>query len=94
MTSKEALERISWRYVNDPSFQEWCNIIKQDIERVEKLEKAVEILKGKFLLELSASASVVKEKYCYLLKFLYNYQYFTITKEQYELLKEVLYNDK
>ena len=38
MTSKEALERISWRYVNEPSFQEWCNTIKQDLERLEKIE--------------------------------------------------------
>lgn len=39
MTSKEALENISWRYVNDPNFQEWCNIIKQDLERLEVLKK-------------------------------------------------------
>lgn len=36
MTSKKALEKISWRYVNDPSFQEWCNIIKQDLDQLEK----------------------------------------------------------
>ena len=38
MNSKEALDKISWRYVNEPSFQEWCNIIKQDLERLERLE--------------------------------------------------------
>ena len=38
MTSKEALERISWRYVNEPSFQEWCDIVKQELERLEVLE--------------------------------------------------------
>lgn len=39
MTSKEALEKISWRYPNDPSFQEWCNVINQSLERLELLEK-------------------------------------------------------
>ena len=48
LNSKEALEKISWRYVNDPSFQEWCNIIKQDLERLEKLEKEHEKLKERY----------------------------------------------
>ena len=39
--SLEALEKISWRYVNEPTFQEWCNTIKQDLERLEVLEKLV-----------------------------------------------------
>ena len=39
MNSREALDKISWRYVNEPSFQEWCNIIKQDLERLENLEE-------------------------------------------------------
>ena len=92
------------------------NIISQDLERLEKLEKenqelkerykhraeisnelnealnqyekALEILNDKFKFELGVS--VVKEKYYYSLEFLYNNQYFTITQEEYELLKEVL----
>ena len=47
MTSKEALEKISWRYVNDTSFQEWCEIIKQDLDRLEKLEKVIEIVEDR-----------------------------------------------
>ena len=47
MISKEALEKISWRYVNDPSFQEWCNIIKQDLNKLEKLEKENKMLREK-----------------------------------------------
>ena len=39
MTSKEALEKISWRYINDPTFQEWCNIIKKDLKRLGEVEK-------------------------------------------------------
>ena len=47
MNGKEALEKISWRYVNDASFQEWCDIIKQDLDRLEKLEKGNKILREK-----------------------------------------------
>ena len=36
MNSKEALEKISWRYVNDASFQEWWELIKQELDRLEK----------------------------------------------------------
>lgn len=53
-----------------------------------KLKKAITILKDKFKFELGVS--VVKEKYCYSLEFLFNNQYFSITKEEYELLKEML----
>lgn len=49
MTSKEALERISWRYVNEPSFQEWCDIVKQELERLEMLEKANNKIVDEFL---------------------------------------------
>lgn len=66
-------------------------IAKKFKEENDKLKKALEILKSKFKFELGVS--VVKEKYCYSLEFLYNNQYFTITQEQYELLKEVLRND-
>lgn len=52
-----------------------------------KYEKVFEILIDKFKFELGVS--VVKEKYCYSLEFLFNNQYFRITKEQYELLKQV-----
>ena len=41
MTSKEALEKISWRYVNDTSFQEWCETIKQDLEVLEIFRKHI-----------------------------------------------------
>lgn len=42
MTSKEALEKISWRYVMDPSFQEWCNTIEQDLDRLETFDYIAE----------------------------------------------------
>lgn len=40
MTPKEALEKISWRFPNEPSFREWCNIINQALDRLEQLEIA------------------------------------------------------
>jgi protein-tyrosine phosphatase len=46
----------------------------------EKLKKAIEILKDKFAFKLKNNK----------LEFLYNYQYFELTKQEYELLKEVL----
>lgn len=36
MTPKEALEKISWRFPNEPSFREWCNIINQALDRLEE----------------------------------------------------------
>ena len=87
MNSLEALEKISWRYVNEPTFQEWCNIIKQDLERLEqveqeneKLKQAIEILK--LVCSINCDKTLETER-----------QFFRLTKEEYELLKEVLEND-
>ena len=132
MKSKEALENVKtapsfmggnpkyWTYLNSQfPFLEDIETIKQDLDRLEQLEKenqelvvnknvaqgiaiklkeendrlkkALEILKDKFKFELGVS--VVKEKYYYSLEFLYNNQYFTISQEEYKLLKEVLDND-
>lgn len=46
MNSLEALEKISWRYPNDTSFQEWCNTIKQALARLEQLENDNQLLKA------------------------------------------------
>lgn len=56
-----------------------------------KLESVINILKDTFKYELGVS--FVGDKYHYSLEFLFNNQYFSITKEEYELLKEVLNND-
>lgn len=63
-------------------------LIGKLIQENEKLKQVIDIIKDKFKFELGVS--VVKEKYCYSLEFLFNNQYFSITKEEYELLKEVL----
>ena len=54
MNSKEALDKISWRYVNEPSFQEWCNIIKQDLERLENLEYVLSLIVDYQLIDLKS----------------------------------------
>lgn len=89
MTSKEALEKISWRYVNEPTFQEWCNTIKQDLERLEKLEKVLEIIKDKFFMEVKEYHNPKYDggyldyaDWCHVDN--------GLTQEQYELFKEVL----
>lgn len=45
MISKKVLENIRKRYSNSPTFQTWCDIIQQDLDRLEKLEKFVDIYK-------------------------------------------------
>lgn len=39
INSNECLEKISYYHVNDDIFQGYCNIIKKDLDRLEKLEK-------------------------------------------------------
>ena len=38
MNSKEALEKISWRYPNDPEFQKCLEIIEQELERYDQFK--------------------------------------------------------
>ena len=52
MNSKEALEKISYCYVNAPSFQELCEIIKQDLERLENLEYVLLLIVDYGLIDL------------------------------------------
>lgn len=78
-------EKLKERYKHRAeTSNDLCKAVKQ-------YEKAIEILKDKFKFELGVS--VVKEKYYYSLEFLYSNEYFTITQDQYELLKEVLENE-
>ena len=80
MTSKEALSDLSFLAIGDENHTIKCKeIIEKDLERLEKLEKAIEILKKTFGLH-------------YILEY-DNYNY-SMAKEEYELLKEVLQDDK
>ena len=96
MTSKEALkdifdilvnfERLSDIHNNQDIKKQKFEIIEKDLERLEKLEKVIETLKKSFLLSVRELRGI----------------YFTLaqdnnyvmTKEEYDLLKEVLDDDK
>ena len=61
-------------------------IIEKDLERLEKLEKVIETLKKSFLLSVGELRGIY-------FTLAYNNNY-VMTKEEYDLLKEVLEDDK
>ena len=92
MTSKEALkdllgilmnfERLSGvQDAHDVKKQKF-EIIEKDLERLEKLEKVIETLKKSFLLSVGELRGIY-----FTLAYDNNY---VMTKEEYDLLKEVL----
>ena len=96
MTSKEALkdllgilmnfERLSGvQDVHEVKKQKF-EIIEKDLERLEKLEKIIETLKKSFLLSVGELRGIY-----FTLAYDNNY---VMTKEEYDLLKEVLEDDK
>ena len=95
MTSKEALkdllgilmnfERLSDIHDNQDIKKQKFEIIKKDLERLEKLEKIIETLKKSFLLSVRELHGIY-----YVLAYDNNY---VMTKEEYSLLKEVLEDD-
>ena len=96
MTSKEALKDIFDILVNFERLsgvqdahevkKQKFEIIEKDLERLEKLEKVIETLKKSFLL----SGGELRGIY-FTLAYDNNY---VMTKEEYDLLKEVLEDDK
>lgn len=102
MTNKEALKKFKLlyekKYKENPSLDllgfDMCYIaIKQDLERLEKLEKVIEILKKICLFEFEEETIYQRDEWddCYVI---YVTQFNNgFNKEEYELLKEVLEND-
>ena len=96
MTSKEALkdifdilvnfERLSDIHDNQDIKKQKFEIIEKDLERLEKLEKVIETLKKSFLLSVGELRGIY-----FTLAYDNNY---VMTKEEYDLLKEVLDDDK
>ena len=96
MTSKEALYllmtnqkkvRDDFKFVNlntheKVSIEDCYDIVKKDLERLEKLEKIIETLRKSFLLSVGELRGVY-----YALAYDNNY---CMTKEEYNLLKEEL----
>ena len=90
MTSKEAvLELICEAKSLNRDDGRVCflrKIIEKDLERLEKLEKVIETLKKSFLLSVGELRGIY-----FTLAYDNNY---VMTKEEYDLLKEVLEDDK
>ena len=100
MTSKECLEHICKScdheccpYIHyEKSRCAFYGVIRKDLDRLEKLEKVIDILENKIV-------NILILKYCIAKGGgveTYNLHYKTedqITQEEYELLKEVLEND-
>lgn len=91
MTSKECLKRIYERnYLTEREHKEFLNIIKQDLDRLEKLEKVIEWLKNTFEITLDSKLRISDEIDCV--------QAFPIDIDKgvvvYDLLKEVIINEK
>ena len=95
MTSKEALKEYKEIYIdktfkgNECPSQEWYfKIIKKDLDRLEKLEKAIEILKTKkvniFHLYVFDTYEQYKEHYPFAE---YNNKKDMLNKKEYKLLK-------
>lgn len=92
MTSKEALKDIFDILVNFERLsgvqdahevkKQKFEIIEKDLERLEKLEKVIETLKKSFLLSVGELRGIY-----FTLAYDNNY---VMTKEEYDLLKEVL----
>ena len=96
MTSKEALkdllgilmnfERLSGVQDAHEVKKQKFEIIEKDLERLEELEKVIETLKKSFLLSVGELRGIY-----FTLAYDNNY---VMTKEEYDLLKEVLEDDK
>ena len=94
MTSKEALEKLSYITIYEEDidiifkgdlcevYRNEVDIISKDLERLEKLEKVIETLKKSFLLSVGELRGIY-----FTLAYDNNY---VMTKEEYDLLKEVL----
>lgn len=101
MTSKEVqkmiidVENDIERFGGMIQFYYQLNILrsyKQDLERLEKLEKAIEILKNVIILPMENDISMVDNKgnNYYILRYIKK----LLSEQEYDFLKEVLENDK
>ena len=96
MTSKEALKDLLGILMNfehiyaiDDTYEvkkQKFEIIEKDLERLEKLEKVIETLKKSFLLSVGELRGIY-----FALAYDNNY---VMTKEEYDLLKEVLEDEQ
>ena len=86
MTSKECLKRIDERnYLTQKERKEFLKVVRQDLSRLKKLEKTIELLKARVkMLEIYHEP---KSRYYYLY---IGGRIVLLSREEYMLLKEVL----
>lgn len=88
MNSKEAFQLVSNKVRNTSRwYEDELKLIQQDLDRLEKLEKAINILKNKTVVIVALKLSKNLNDYNRMTTFK------NLTQEEYELLKEVLEND-
>ena len=89
MTSKECLKRIDERnYLTRREHKEFLGVVKQDLDRLEKLEKAIELLKTRVnMFEIHHEP---KSHYYYLY---IGGRIVFLSREDYNLLKEAIENE-
>ena len=90
MTSKECLKRIDERnYLTQRERKEFLKVVRQDLSRLKKLEKTIELLKAR--VKMLETYHEPKSRYYYLY---IGGRIVLLSREEYELLKEVLENDR
>lgn len=86
MTSKECLKRIDERnYLTQREHTEFLGVVKQDLERLEKLEKTIELLKAR--VKMLETHHEPRSHYYHLF---IGGRVVLLSREEYKLLKEVL----
>lgn len=89
MTSKECLKRIDERnYLTQREHNEFLGVVKQDLDRLEKLEKTIELLKAR--VKMLETHHEPRSRYYHLF---IGGRVVLLSREEYELLKEVLENE-
>lgn len=90
MTSKECLKRIDERnYLTQRERKEFLKVVRQDLSRLKKLEKTIELLKARVKMLETYHEPKSRDYYLYI-----GGRVVLLSREEYELLKEVLENDK
>ena len=92
MTSELLIEKL--KHIGVEEWRLAAEKIEKDLDRLEKLEKVIEILKRICLFEFEEETIYPQDEWldCYVI---YVTQFTNgFNKEEYELLKEVLENDK
>ena len=86
MTSKECLKRIDERnYLTQRERKEFLNVVKQDLSRLKKLEKTIELLKARVKMLEIYHEPKSRDYYLYI-----GGRIVLLSREEYMLLKEVL----